>query len=171
MQIVLVGYMGSGKSVVGQALANRLQLPFLDLDDYIEQEVGKDIPEIFRQKGEIFFRKKEHEFLREVLDSKDDLVLSAGGGTPCYSGNMDLLLNTTPNVFYLQMSVPALTARLIGEKDHRPMISHLRPEDLQEYIGKHLFERRPFYSRAHHSIPCEGKSVEEMVAAIAGKLV
>ncbi len=171
MQIVLVGYMGSGKSVVGKALANRMQLSFQDLDDHIEQEVGMDIPEIFRQKGEIFFRKKEHEYLREVLSSMDDLVLSTGGGTPCYSGNMELLIKTTPNVFYLQMSVPALTDRLLSEKDHRPMISHLRPEDLQEYIGKHLFERRTFYTMANHTIACEGRTVEEIVTEISGKLI
>ncbi|WP_188369365.1 shikimate kinase [Muriicola marianensis] len=171
MQIVLIGYMGSGKSVVGKALADRLELPFLDLDDHIEEELGMSIPDIFRKKGEIFFRKKEHEYLKEILLSKDKVVLSTGGGTPCYSGNTDLLLDKTPNVFYLQLSVASLTARLADEKDHRPMISHLKPEELQEYIGKHLFERRPYYSRANHTISCEGKSVDEIAAEIAAKLV
>ncbi|NER09079.1 shikimate kinase [Muriicola jejuensis] len=171
MKIVLTGYMGSGKSVVGKALAARLGLPFLDLDDQIEKELGMDIPEIFKEKGEIFFRKKEHEFLREILRSKEAFVLSTGGGTPCYSGNMDLLLATTAQIFYLQLSVFSLTNRLLAEKHHRPLISHLQHADLQEFIGKHLFERRPFYSRAHHTIHCDGRSVDEVVLEITKKLI
>ena len=171
MKIILVGYMGSGKSAVGKALAGRTGLPFTDLDTYIEAELGMRIPEIFREKGEIFFRKKEHEYLKGILSSGDDLILATGGGTPCYSGNMDLLLQATPNVFYLQMSVAGLTDRLSLEKDHRPMISHLAPEDLQEYIGKHLFERRNFYARATHTIACDGKTVDEVAALIASRSI
>ena len=171
MKIILVGYMGSGKSAVGKALAEHTDLPFVDLDDYIEVEIGMPIPEIFREKGEIFFRKMEHGFLKRVLSSGDDLILATGGGTPCYSGNMDLLLKATPHVFYLQMSVPALTQRLAMEKEHRPMISHLNTEDLQEYIGKHLFERREFYSRAPHTIACDGKGIEEVANLISSQLI
>ncbi len=171
MKIVLTGYMGSGKSVVGKALADRLGLPFLDLDDEIELKLGMDIPQIFREKGEIFFRKKEHEVLREILQTKETFVLSTGGGTPCYSGNMELLLANTTQIFYLQLSVFSLTDRLLAEKDHRPVISHLQPEDLQEFIGKHLFERRPFYARAHHTIRCDGRSVDEVVLEITNKLI
>lgn len=167
MKIILVGYMGSGKSAVGKALAEGSGLTFLDLDEHIEAELGMPIPEIFRQKGEIFFRKMEHEYLKRVLSSENDMILATGGGTPCYSGNMDLLLKATPNVFYLQMSVSGLAQRLAREKDHRPMISHLNPEDLEEYIGKHLFERRQFYSRAPHTIGCDGKAIEEIADHIS----
>ena len=171
MLIVLLGYMGSGKSVAGKALAKSLNKPFLDLDTYIEEELDSTIPKIFRDKGEIFFRKKEHEFLKKALNSNQNLVLSTGGGTPCYSGNMDLLLQATPNVFYLQMSVAGLTQRLAKEKENRPVISHLEEDELQEYIGKHIFERQAFYTRASHTIPCDGKSVEEIVKMISAELI
>ncbi len=171
MKIILVGYMGSGKSAVGKVLANRLNLSFIDLDDRIEKEMGMSISDIFREKGEIYFRKKEHESLAALLASDDDFVLSTGGGTPCYSGNMDLMLRTTPHLFYLRMSVSGLARRLEGEKDHRPMISHLNSSDLEEYIGKHLFERRNFYTLAPHTLPCDGKSIEEITDLITDALV
>ncbi|MBT8281669.1 MAG: shikimate kinase [Muriicola sp.] len=171
MLIALLGYMGSGKSVVGKALADSLNHRFLDLDSYIEEEMNSTIPEIFKEKGELFFRKKEHEFLRKVLNSNQNTVLSTGGGTPCYSGNMELLLQATSNVFYLQMSVNGLTKRLAGEMGHRPLISHLQEEELAEYIGKHIFERQAFYNRATHTIKCEGKTVAEIVKMITAELV
>ncbi|QBA63676.1 shikimate kinase [Muriicola soli] len=171
MLIALLGYMGSGKSVVGKALAKSLNHPFLDLDSYMEEEMNSTIPEIFEQRGELFFRKKEHEFLRKVLDSNENMVLSTGGGTPCYSGNMELLLQATSNVFYLQLSVDGLTKRLSGEMGHRPLISHLPKEELADYIGKHIFERQVFYNRATHTIKCDGKTVAEIVKMISAQLV
>ncbi|NNJ89076.1 MAG: shikimate kinase [Eudoraea sp.] len=171
MIIVLVGYMGSGKSVVGKLLAQSLELTFIDLDEYIESELQQSISQVFAEKGEIFFRKKEHESLQKVLQEHDDLVLATGGGTPCYSGNMDFLLKKTSNVFYLQVSVPELTKRLSKEKQHRPVISHISDDSLPEYIGKHLFERTPFYMLANHTIQCDGKSIKELLKEIENKLV
>jgi shikimate kinase len=171
MVIVLVGYMGSGKSVVGKLLAHSLELPFIDLDEYIESELQASISQVFTEKGEIFFRKKEHEYLQKVLRDHDHLVLATGGGIPCYSGNMEFLLKQTSNVFYLQVSVPELSSRLSMEKQHRPIISHISDESLPEYIGKHLFERNPFYMRANHTIVCDGKSIEEVANEIKDHLV
>ena len=171
MVIVLVGYMGSGKSVVGKLLAHSLELPFIDLDEYIESELQKSISQLFTEKGEIFFRKKEHKYLQKVLRDHDHLVLATGGGTPCYSGNMEFLLKQTSNVFYLQVSVLELSRRLSMEKQHRPIISHISDESLPEYIGKHLFERNPFYRRANHTIVCDEKSIEEIVKEIKDDLI
>jgi len=171
MIIVLVGYMGSGKSVVGKLLAHALELPFIDLDEYIESELQKSISQIFTEKGELFFRNKEHEYLKKVLRDHDHLVLATGGGTPCYSGNMEYLLKKTANVFFLQVSVPELTKRLSKEKQQRPVISHLSDESLPEYIGKHLFERNPFYMMAKHTILSDQKSIGEVVKEITDSLV
>lgn len=171
MIIVLVGYMGSGKSVVGKLLAATLQLPFIDLDEYIESELQASISQVFATNGEIYFRKKEHEYLQKVLQHHNHLVLATGGGTPCYSGNMEFLLEKTSNVFFLYVSVPELVGRLSKEKQHRPIISHLSDEALPEYIAKHLFERNPFYMMANHTIACDGKTIKEIEKEIEEVLV
>lgn len=171
MLVVLLGYMGSGKSTVGKLLGERLNLPFTDLDEYIESEVGTAIPEIFREKGELFFRKKEHELLVDLLASGQPRVLSLGGGTPAYAGNMDRVLKATPNSFYLQHTIPSLVGRLTSEKAQRPLIAHLPDSELPEFIGKHLFDRGPYYLKAAHTLVSSDKTVEELVDEIEGKLV
>ena len=171
MVIALVGYMGSGKSTVGKALAAPLDMAFTDLDAYIEQRLGQSIPEVFQNKGELFFRKKEHELLREWLETNQSGVLALGGGTPCYAGNMELLLEYTPYVVYLQMSVPALADRLRTEQEQRPLVAHLPAEELPEFIGKHLFERAPFYARAPYTIACDQQSTDAIVQEIRGLLL
>lgn len=170
MVIALVGYMGSGKSTVGRALAASLGTAFADLDDYLESRLGQTIPEVFQSRGELFFRKKEHELLREWLEANRSGVLALGGGTPCYAGNMDMLLGHTPYVVYLQMSVPGLVARLREEQLQRPLVAHLPAEELPEFIGKHLFERAPFYARAPYTIICDHQSPEAIVEEIRALL-
>ncbi|NJB70581.1 shikimate kinase [Saonia flava] len=171
MRIVLVGYMGSGKSTIGKILAKSLKINFLDLDDYIENELENTISDIFKEKGEIFFRNKEHIFLKEVLNKKNNFILSTGGGTPCYSGNMETILKETEHVFYLKVSVAGLVERLCKEKNERPLIKNLPDEDLPEFIGKHLFERNHFYSQANYTVLCDGKSPEEISEEIEKLLV
>jgi shikimate kinase len=171
MLIVLLGYMGSGKSAIGKALSEHLNLPFTDLDTRIEIAEGKSIPEIFKTRGELFFRRREHELLKELLNAGEDCVLSLGGGTPAYAGNMDLIIEKTPNTFYLQHSIPSLVSRLEKERGERPIIAHLQDSDLYEFIGKHLFDRIPFYSLAAHTLPCDGKPLGTVVAEIEKKLV
>ncbi len=156
MKIVLVGYMGSGKTTVGKELSKYLGFRFLDLDAYIEEKTGMKIAAIFKEKGELFFRKLEHQYLSEVLEKNSDIILSTGGGTPCYSGNMEVISGLTKNVFYLRVSIPELVKRLSKEKAHRPLIAHIEEADLPEFFGKHLFERSPFYSLAAHTIPSDG---------------
>jgi len=170
MLIVLLGYMGSGKSLLGKELASRLGLPFTDLDAYIESEVSMSIPEVFEKRGELFFRKKEHELLKSLLASREDRVLSLGGGTPAYAGNMDLLNDATPHTFYLQHSIPSLVGRLEKERAERPLIAHIPEEELYDFIGKHIFDRAPFYSRAAHTIACDGKPVQQILCEIEKKL-
>lgn len=171
MKIVLLGYMGSGKSTVGKALAERLHLRFIDQDRYVEEAEGQSIPEIFSAKGEIYFRKKERFYLTEILDRDDDFILATGGGTPCYGNNMDNLLEATPNIFYLKLSIKALAERLFKEKEDRPLIKHRSEEELPEFIGKHLFERNQFYARANNTVNCDGKQIHVIVEEILSRLV
>tara|TARA_R110000851_G_C12939080_1_gene552079 strand:+ start:186 stop:701 length:516 start_codon:yes stop_codon:yes gene_type:complete len=166
VKIVLVGYMGSGKTTIGKLLANKLKISFLDLDEVIEQGLEDSISNIFNGKGEIFFRKKEHEYLIDVLSKKEKLILSTGGGTPCYSGNMETMLTLADHVFYLKVSIPGLVKRLLLEKEHRPLIKNIDNGDLPEFIGKHLFERNNFYLKANHIIECDDKDPETLVAEI-----
>lgn len=166
MTIILIGYMGSGKSTVGQLLAKQREIPFTDLDNYIEQKEGMSISQIFGTKGEIYFRKKEHQYLKELLAEEGERVISLGGGTPCYAGNMDLVLEHTPNVYYLSVSIPELIRRLSPAKGSRPLIKEIRDEELGEFIGKHLFERRPYYTQAHFVLQADMASPEELVEEI-----
>ena len=171
MKIVLVGYMGSGKSTIGKMLAKKLKFGFIDLDDYIESSENSSIPTIFEEKGEIYFRKKEFEHLKDLLKDKDDFILSTGGGTPCYGENMNAILEATSNVFYLKVSINGLMDRLILEKEERPMIANIPNEELPEFIGKHLFERSYFYSKAQHILICDNKGVNIIVDEIDALLV
>lgn len=171
MKIVLLGYMGSGKSTVGKQLAQKLSLPFLDLDTYIEEMTGSTIAQIFKEKGEIFFRQKEHQYLKELLEQSDDAVIALGGGTPCYSNNMELILSHSRNVFYLRLGIASLAKRLQSEKDQRPLIRHLPDLELPEFIGKHLFERTPFYNRAPHILQADKMEDAALLDAITAKLV
>ncbi len=171
MKIVLVGYMGSGKSTIGRLLAKKLKYVFIDLDEYIESSEQSDIAAIFKKNGEIYFRKKEFDCLMEILETKDDFVLSTGGGTPCYGENMTAISVETKNVFYLKVSIAGLIERLISEKENRPLIANIPNKELPEFIGKHLFERSYFYSRAQHTVLCDNKSVNTLVDTIYKLLV
>ncbi|MGW9685815.1 shikimate kinase [Flagellimonas sp. 2504JD1-5] len=166
MKVVLVGYMASGKSSVGRLLAKQLNMVFIDLDDYIEQETQKSIRTIFDERGEIFFRKLEHQMLEQVLNEKKDMVLSTGGGTPCYGNNMDTILMQSDHSVYLQLPISVLSDRISKEKETRPLVKNLSDDELPEFIGKHLFERRQFYADSKHTIDCANKSLEEVVTEI-----
>ncbi len=166
MKVVLVGYMASGKSVIGKSLAKDLDLDFVDLDKYIEEESGMSIPEIFSERGEIFFRKKEYELLGSILKKKENMVLATGGGTPCYGTNMNTILDLSDSSVYLQLSIPSLVERISQEKDTRPLVKNIKDSDLPEFIGKHLFERRAFYMNARQTIICDGKTVQDIVEEI-----
>lgn len=172
MVIVLLGYMGSGKSSVGKRLSEQLEYPFIDLDTHIEKQLGLSIPELFGQKGELYFRRKEAEVLFEVLQQNNPSVVATGGGTPCYGTTMEgLLAQGQVLTVYLRTSVETLTARLFREKDSRPLLSHLiTKQDLDDFIRKHLFERAFYYNQAAEVIETDGKGVQEISAEIIERL-
>ena len=159
MKTVLLGYMGSGKSTVAKLLANAKNLPFTDLDDYIEEKEQKSIKELFKDKGEIYFRLQESKYLKEVLEEKSPGIIALGGGTPCYANNMELIKRFSKS-FYLKGSIATISERLTSEKNQRPLIAALNDEQLTEFIAKHLFERRAFYDQAFKTVSIDGKSPE-----------
>jgi len=166
MKIVLVGYMGSGKSTIGRLLANKLAVAFIDLDDYLEAEYGMTIKDIFDKKGIIFFRKAERNALKELVKSTESYVLATGGGAPCYGDNMKLITASSDAVVYLKMNIPDLIVRLLPERSQRPLISHLKESEMAEFLGKHLFERAPYYNQASIVLSVQQQSPEAVVIQI-----
>jgi shikimate kinase len=161
-KILLLGYMGSGKSVIGKLVAERLEIPFYDLDNLIENRLQISISEIFMQKGEIYFRKMEHLIFNEMMASEDAFVLSLGGGTPCYANNHLLLNGSTTTSVYLNASIDTLSERLASNSTRRPLIAHLDDAALKEYIAKHLFDRSYFYNQASLKIFVNHKTPEQI---------
>jgi shikimate kinase len=166
MHIVLLGYMASGKSTIGKLLSKQTNYPFLDLDEHITKNEKLTIPEIFAQKGEIYFRKKEHEYLKEVLQNKQDVILSLGGGTPCYANNMELIHQQNALSIYLRASIATLTDRIVKHKSTRPLVAFLTDEQVPEFIAKHLFERSFFYEQAQKTVTIDAKTEKEIVQEI-----
>jgi len=172
MVIVLLGYMASGKSTIGKILAKNLNYEFIDLDDFIMEKEALTVSEIFKQKGEIYFRKLETRYLKDLLSQYNNVVLSLGGGTPCYANNMEGILQTeNATSIYLKASLEKLVNKLEINKESRPLVAHLKTkEDLTEFIGKHLFERSYFYNQARIILTTDGKKKKEIVEDIILKL-
>ena len=140
--------MGSGKTTVGKALSKETGLMFYDLDWYIESRMRKSVSQIFAEKGEEGFRKIEHNMLHEVAEF-ENVIISCGGGTPCFFDNMEYL-NQQGDVVYLKATPETLYRHLLMAKIERPLLKGKTPEELIAYITEHLKEREPFYMKAQH---------------------
>jgi shikimate kinase len=168
MKIVLIGYMGSGKSTIGNRLATVLSTSFYDLDTEIEKEENLSIASVFDEKGEIYFRKKERTTLLRLLEQDNQSIIATGGGTPCYGNIMETILSK-PDVtaIYLKASLETLTQRLSHEKEKRPLIAHLKTDALlNDFIRKHLFERNFYYFQAERTVSVDDKTVARIVEEI-----
>ena len=142
--------MGSGKTTVGKALAESLKLPFYDLDWYIESRMRKSVSQIFAERGEEGFRKIEHNMLHEVAEF-EDVIISCGGGTPCFFDNMDYL-NAQGNVVYLKAEPDVLCKHLQMGKGKRPLLEGKTPGELIGFITEQLAKREKFYSQARYTL-------------------
>ena len=147
-RIILIGYMGAGKTTIGKALSKRLGLMFYDLDWYIESRMHKTIAQIFADDGEEGFREIEYNMLHEVAEF-ENVIVSCGGGTPCFFDNMDYL-NAQGETIYLQAAPEVLAEHLKMGKVVRPLIVGKTDEELLAYISESLEKREPYYSRAKH---------------------
>jgi shikimate kinase len=144
--VYITGFMGSGKTSTGRKLAIALGWSFIDLDHEIEKKQDKTITEIFSSYGEPYFRDLEYEALRSI-DLKSDIVISVGGGAPCFRDNL-LFMKRTGKVIYLKMTVEQLEARLKGKKAKRPLLSFVNEANLRQYITAKLEERESWYNQA-----------------------
>ena len=140
-KIVLLGYMGCGKSTIAQKLSKITEIPFLDLDKCIENKVNLTINEIFDKHGEIYFRKLEHEMFVELLQSPEKSIIGLGGGTPCYANNHELLKGEGITSIYLKASIETLFNRLAHNKSKRPIVANKSEAELKEFIAKNEFLR------------------------------
>lgn len=147
-RILIIGYMGAGKTTLGKVLAKDLGLPFYDLDWYIESRMMKTVPQLFAERGEEGFRKVEHNMLHEVAEF-EDVVISCGGGTPCFYDNMEYM-NAQGDTVYLKASPEVLYAHLQMGKVERPLLKNKTREEMQAFIQEQLAEREKYYTKARH---------------------
>ena len=147
--VFLIGYMGCGKTTLGEELARQMNLLYIDLDEYIEHRQGLTITEIFDEMGEKRFRELETEALREVA-TMTGVIVGCGGGTPCHGDNMELM-NRAGTTVWLTTSPERITARLLlpGQKSKRPRIARLPDEAVLPLVEAELQARTPFYSQCH----------------------
>ena len=148
--IILIGYMCVGKTTIGKELAKRRGQMFYDLDWYIEERFRKRVPQIFAEEGEEAFRKKERNMLHEVAEF-ENVVVSCGGGTPCFFDNIDYM-NQAAEVIYLKASPETIRAHLKISKGKRPLLEGMSPEELQTFVTDQIQTREDFYLRARHVV-------------------
>ena len=142
--------MGAGKTTVGKTLAQELNLPFYDLDWYIESRMRKTVKEIFDERGEEGFRIIEHNLLHEVAEF-EDVIISCGGGVPCFYDNMDYM-NQKGDTVYLKATPEVLYGHLKMGKSVRPLLQNKTSEEVEEFIKEQLQVREPFYSKAKYTL-------------------
>lgn len=142
--------MGAGKTTVGKALSKEMGIPFYDLDWYIESRMRKTVSQLFAERGEEGFRKIEHNMLHEVAEF-ENVILSCGGGTPCFFDNIDYM-NQQGDVVYLKASPEVLYKHLLMGKTDRPLLKGKTPKELIAYIREQLAYREQFYSKARNII-------------------
>ncbi|MCW9041229.1 MAG: shikimate kinase, partial [Flavobacteriales bacterium] len=147
-KIFLIGFMGSGKTTIGKKLANKLTIPFFDIDEEVVNDEGKDIPAIFENNGENYFRQKEHEKLTQLINKNEAFVISTGGGTPCFNNNMELM-NANGTTIYLKYTPEFLVSRLKNSIHKRPLLQNISLSELNSFITSLLAEREFYYSQSH----------------------
>ena len=169
MKIFLIGMMGSGKTKIGQKLAKALSYKFIDIDAFIEEKEEKSIPLLFKEIGEDKFRELEYHYILKTLEY-EDVVVSTGGGLPCFHNNMDLI-NSNGISVYLQAAPSFLKSRLINNKSSRPLIAEIPNEELEEYIDELLDQRRAYYEKAHIHISAINLSEKKVIEEITNRRI
>ncbi len=152
-RIILIGYMGSGKTTLGKALSKDLGLPFFDLDWYIENRFCRTVSQLFAERGEDGFRQLERAMLHEVAEF-ENVVIAAGGGTPCFFDNIDYM-NRQAQTVYLKTTPEVLFKHLHMGKQKRPLLSGKTDEEMRAYIVESLAHRAPFYEKANYILNTE----------------
>lgn len=161
--------MGAGKTTLGKVLAQKMGLTFYDLDEYIEDRFHRTIPQIFAESGESGFRDLERRMLHEVAEF-EDVIISCGGGTPCFFDNMDYM-NTCGETVFLNASPEALKAHLLMGKTQRPLIQGKSPEELLDFIKDSLQKRIPYYKKAKHTLSIDVINTNEDITHYVNQII
>ncbi len=168
LRVILIGYMGAGKTTIGKQLAKELGVTFYDLDWYIETRMRKRVPEIFAERGEEGFRTIERNMLHEVAEF-ENVVISCGGGTPCFFDNMEYL-NQQGTVVYLKCTPDVLFQHLKMGKGVRPLLAGKNDEELRTFITDQLAKREEYYLKANNVVDVTLLETPDKVAVTIDKI-
>ena len=167
MVIIITGYSGSNKISIAKKIAKKLNLNFFDLYKKIEEYEMLSIPEIINSKGNVFFRKIESKFLKQIINDNKGLVLSVNEGTPCYSNNIKYIINNNIESVYLKYSIDSLLKNILNNQNIlNTFPKNYTNNQLKEYISKHLFERRLYYNKCKIIIDCDEIREDDIVEKI-----
>lgn len=165
MRIYLIGFMGVGKTHWGKILSNKLGLPFYDLDELIVEREGRSINQIFDEDGEEYFRTVERDVLHEFSEENDSMLLSCGGGAPCFFNNI-AFMNEMGVTIWINTPFEILLGRLRQGKDKRPLLKDLSDEQLKAYIVKKNADRRMYYEQAKVIVDDRVIEIEKLIKQI-----
>ena len=168
-RIFLIGFMGAGKTTIGTKLASLMKLSFIDLDFFIENRYHKTVRQIFEEKGEDAFRKMEQKTLQEVAEF-EDVIISTGGGTPCFYQNM-LFMNEKGTTVYLKVSTAKLIQRISLNKSARPVLKDYVDNELNLFVEETLSKRSQFYEQAQIIVNTDTLDVSTLCVQLKQELV
>lgn len=168
MRLFLIGYMCSGKTTLGRYLANKLNMQFIDLDEYIEEKENLEVSQIFEKRGENIFRQLEHLYLKEISE-QDNIIVATGGGAPCCNNNMKII-NTQGISVYLYTSHEVLIERLLELGEKRPLVKGKTREELNKFVVTHLKSREPYYQEASIMVNVDIWNIEEIATKVLNQL-
>lgn len=167
-RIIVIGYMGAGKTTLGKALAKETGIPFYDLDWYIESRMRKTVKQLFDERGEEGFRMIERNMLHEVAEF-DNVIISCGGGTPCFFDNMEYM-NRQGETLYLKATPEVLYGHLKMGKTVRPLLLDKTPEEVRAFIREQLAMREKYYSMAKHTLDVNLMDNYDKIKVSVGKV-
>lgn len=162
MKIYLVGYMYSGKTTIGRQLAQRLGLKFVDTDQLFEQKYRLTIPLFLAKYDQALFRKLEGHILRSTAEM-NDVVVATGGGTPCYEGGMEWMMEQGLTV-HIKIDVEGALLRHSRSQHTRPLLQNMSEEERRKFVEKQIGERMVYYAMAQYEVDAMNPDLDALLA-------